>query len=509
MTSTVVLCILDGWGQGENGPNNAIAQAKTPFWDDILKTSPHTLLEASEEHVGLPEGQMGNSEVGHMSIGAGRVSLRDLLRINQAIQKQELTHLPPLQELIQRLKASNGTCHLMGLLSPGGIHSHESHIKELAKIISQHGVPVAIHAFLDGRDTPPKSAEEYISSCQEYIKDNPLITLATIGGRYYGMDRDNRWDRIRKAYEVIVDAKPQTNNFLQYIQKQYAKGITDEFIPPIATENYQGLKDGDGLFMANFRADRVRQLFTALVDPDFDKFNKKSLPKLEYALGLTEYSDALSKWMKPLFPPDLPTEVLGQVIADHHLKQLRIAETEKYAHVTFFFNGGKEDTFPGEERILIPSPQVSTYDLKPEMSANELTDELVDAILGERFALIVANYANTDMVGHTGNFEATKTAVETVDSCLGRLQEATKKSGACLLITADHGNAEIMYNDKIHSPHTAHSLNPVPFVMINGPKQRKLHKGKLSDIAPTILAILKLPIPSVMTGTTLLESHHA
>lgn len=507
MAKAVVLCILDGWGHRENGSDNAISRAKTPHWDDLLAHSAHTLLEASELNVGLPEGQMGNSEVGHMNIGAGRVILQDLPRIDEAIAQRTLENLAPFKDFIETLKKTGGTCHLLGLLSPGGVHSHERHIKTLAKVLSTQDVPVAIHAFLDGRDTPPKSAEAYLSTLLSFIKGTPGVTLATLGGRYYGMDRDKRWDRIQKAYEAMVEGTPLMHSPLTYLENSYQNGTTDEFVLPTAIEPYAGMRDGDGLLMANFRSDRARQILTALLDPSFNEFKRSRHVHFAQALGLTEYSETLNTWMKTLFPPISSKNVLGEIIADNGLKQLRIAETEKYAHVTFFFNGGREDVFPGEDRILIPSPKVATYDLKPEMSAYELTDRLVEAIKSQKYTLIVANYANTDMVGHTGNMKATQKAVEAIDTCLGRIQNSLKSSETCLLITADHGNAEMMYDEALKSPHTAHTLNPVPFVMYNSPNT-SLHTGKLSDIAPTILRILNLAQPSSMTGKSLLENAH-
>src|SRR3990167_1942268 len=393
MTKTVVLCILDGWGHRENGEDNAISHAKTPHWDDLVAHSPHALLEASELNVGLPEGQMGNSEVGHMNIGAGRIILQDLPRIDEAVKQGLLYDLPELKEFIEKLKASKGTCHLMGLLSPGGIHSHQRHLQALAEVVASQGVPVAIHAFLDGRDTPPQSAEVYLTSLLHFIEDHKNITLPTLGGRYYGMDRDKRWERIEKAYTTMVSGKPVVQDPLAYLQQSYAKGINDEFVEPVAISPYAGMKDGDGIFMANFRADRVRQILTALLDPAFKEF-KKTAPQFVDALGVTEYSETLNKWIKTLFHSASFPNVLGEVISERGLKQLRIAETEKYAHVTFFFNGGREEVFPGEDRILIPSPQVATYDLKPEMSAFELTDKLVEAIESKKYAFTVVNYAN-------------------------------------------------------------------------------------------------------------------
>ncbi len=508
MAKAVVLCILDGWGHRENVSDNAIARAQTPHWNALIASCPNTLLEASELDVGLPEGQMGNSEVGHMSIGAGRVILQDLPRIDEAINTHTLETMPALTQFIANLKKSGGTCHLLGLLSPGGIHSHERHMKALAAIIAKEGVPVAIHAFLDGRDTPPQSAEAYISSLQAFMKDHPGVSLATIGGRYYGMDRDKKWDRIQKAFETMVTGEPRTPDALAYLHQSYVAGRNDEFVHPVAIGSFSGMKDGDGLLMANFRSDRAGQILTAYLDPAFKGFERSRKPVFAAVLGMTQYTDNLNGWIQTLFPSTQPLNVLGEIISSAGLKQLRIAETEKYAHVTFFFNGGQEEVFPGEDRILIPSPDVATYDLKPEMSAFELTDRLVQAILSKKYSLIVVNYANTDMVGHTGDFEAARKAVEAVDTCLGRVVDAVQKTGACLLITADHGNAEMMYDDKLHSPHTAHTLNPVPFVMVGGPKGT-VHQGKLSDIAPTILEILKLPQPIDMTGKSLLETKNA
>lgn len=505
MAKSVVLCILDGWGHRENGADNAISHAATPNWDALLDQSPHTLLEASELNVGLPEGQMGNSEVGHMNIGSGQLILQDLPRIDKAVKDHTLEKETALKGFIQKLKAAKGTCHLLGLLSPGGIHSHISHILALAEIISEKGVSVAIHAFLDGRDTPPKSAEGDLLTLLDFIKVHPLVSLASMGGRFYGMDRDQRWDRIEKAYEAMASGKPKTSDAITYLKESYAEGVTDEFIVPKALGAYSGMKDGDGLLMANFRADRARQILTSLLDPRFDGFHRPHYPKFTAALGMREYSETLNQWMDTIYPSRDIKDSLGEVISKQGWKQLRIAETEKYAHVTFFFNGGQEKPFEGEDRILIPSPKVATYDLQPEMSAYEVTDQLVNAIRSQQYALIVVNYANTDMVGHTGNFQAACQAVEAVDLCLGRIKEAVEETGACLVVTADHGNAEMMEDVSLHSPHTAHTLNPVPFVVYHG-LEEPLHKGKLSDIAPTILQILGLKKPSTMTGNTLWES---
>lgn len=508
MSKAVVLCILDGWGHQENASCNAILSAKTPNWDDLVARSSHTLLEASELNVGLPKGQMGNSEVGHMNIGAGRVILQDLPRIDEAVSHHTLQDMAPLKTFIEKLQHSGGTCHLLGLLSPGGIHSHERHIIALATTLADQGVPVAFHGFLDGRDTPPQSAEHYLTSFLKMTQGHPNIMLTTLGGRYFGMDRDKRWDRVQKAYEAMVNGVPPGDEALSYVHQNYQKGVTDEFIPPVGLGSYKGMKDGDGLLMANFRSDRARQILTALLDPSFQDFDRSRQVHFAAALGMVEYSESLNMWMDTLFPSTPPHEVLGEVIAHQGLKQLRIAETEKYAHVTFFFNGGREEVFPGEDRILIPSPNVATYDLKPEMSAYELTDRLVEAIESQKYALIVVNYANADMVGHTGNFEAAQKAVQAVDVCLGRIKLAVEKTKACLLITADHGNAEMMYDTVLNSPHTAHTLNLVPFVMFQGPGMT-LQSGTLSQIAPTILQILNISIPASITGTSLLKWAHA
>lgn len=504
MSRAVVLCILDGWGHREKGSDNAILGARTPHWDDLMAHSPHTLLEASELNVGLPTGQMGNSEVGHMTIGAGRIILQDLPRIDEAISHHALQAMAPLKSFIKKLKHSNGTCHLLGLLSSGGIHSHERHIIALATVLADQGISVAFHGFLDGRDTPPQSAEAYITSFLKMTKEHPNIVLATLGGRYFGMDRDKRWDRTQKAYDTMVSANPRTDKALSYLQKNYQNGVTDEFVLPVALGSYAGMKDGDGLLMGNFRSDRARQILMALLDPNFQDFERLRQIKFAAALGMVEYSETLNLYMDTLFPSIALHDSLGEIIARHSLKQLRVAETEKYAHVTFFFNGGQEEIFPGEDRILIPSPHVATYDLKPEMSAHELTNSLVKAIESQKYSLIVVNYANADMVGHTGNFEATQKAVEAVDMCLGRIKNAVEKTKACLIITADHGNAETMYDAVRESPHTAHTLNAVPFVMFQGP-QGTLHPGNLSQIAPTILQILNLSVPNVMTGMPLLK----
>ncbi|HTO83863.1 MAG TPA: 2,3-bisphosphoglycerate-independent phosphoglycerate mutase [Methylomirabilota bacterium] len=504
----LVLCILDGWGERHDRDHNAIELADTPTWHGFMRHCPHALIDASELHVGLPNGQMGNSEVGHMNIGAGRVVMQDLPRIDKAVQSGELARNRQLQDFIARLKASGGTCHLMGLMSPGGVHSHQVHIATLAAILDEACVPVAVHAFLDGRDTPPSSARGFMAEFLAGVASCKRLTIATVGGRYWGMDRDKRWDRVALAYEAMVDGKgEQAANALEAIDRGYARGETDEFIRPTVVDRYRGMAEGDGVLMANFRADRVRQILTALLDPGFDGFQRPRVVRFAAASGMSEYSTALARFMTALFPPEPLRHVLGEIVAEAGLKQLRIAETEKYAHVTFFLNGGEERQYPGEERILVPSPKVATYDLKPEMSAYEVTDRLVATIDSGKFDLIVVNYANTDMVGHTGDLAAAIMAVEAVDRCLGRVRDAVVRAGGAMVITADHGNAEMMEDPVTHQPHTAHTLNRVPIILVNGPAAAtSLEDGRLADIAPTVLAVMGLPQPAEMTGHSLIQA---
>jgi 2,3-bisphosphoglycerate-independent phosphoglycerate mutase len=502
----VVLCVLDGWGERAERDNNAIAQARTPVWDRIKKAGPFSLLQASEEQVGLPHGQMGNSEVGHMNLGSGRVVTQELPRIDRALAEGKVIDAPRFVGFVGALKKSGGTAHLLGLVSPGGVHSHQDQIAALAALIAGEGVPVAVHAFLDGRDTPPQSALGYMDDFLKAIDGIDGIRVATVGGRYFAMDRDKRWDRVERAYRAVHDgAGVQAADPLAAIRAAYAAGTTDEFMPPAVIGAYAGMKDGDGVFGVNFRADRMREILSALLDESFDAFKRTKPARFAAALGLVEYSAALGKKMDTLFSPQSVDNILGQVVADAELHQLRIAETEKYAHVTFFFNGGREDVFPGEERILVPSPKVATYDLQPEMSAPELTDKLVDAVGSGRFDLIVVNYANGDMVGHSGKLDAAIKAAEAIDQALGRLTEAVVRAGGVLLVTADHGNLEQMWDAENNGPHTAHTCNPVPLVAVNAPAWvRGLKTGALSDIAPTILRLMDLPKPAEMTGRSLI-----
>jgi len=508
-----VLCVLDGWGCREPEVDNAISAAKHPNFVKMWRECPHSLLATSGRAVGLPNGQMGNSEVGHTNIGAGRLVMQDLVRIEDAIRDGSLKDRPALKELIAAAKKATKVVHLMGLLSPGGVHSHQEQITGLARALSGEGLKVEVHAFLDGRDTPPQSALGFVETFEKSVADRKDVRIATVSGRYYAMDRDKRWERVAKAYEAIVDAKgARFPDAKAAIEKSYADGVNDEFVLPCAIGDYSGVKDGDALLFANFRPDRAREISTALLDPAFDGFPRARPPHFSYAAGLTEYSKPLSKLMKALFPPQDVSETIGEIFAERGLKQLRIAETEKYPHVTFFMNGGRETQFEGEDRILIPSPKVATYDLQPEMSAYEVTDKLVEAISSGKYDLIVVNYANPDMVGHTGLMDAAVHAVEAVDKCLGRLREAVERAGGVLIVTADHGNVEQMRDPVTGAPHTAHTLLDVPFIVVNAKtsgEPLRLRNGRLADVAPTLLDLVGIQQPPQMTGHSLIESEPA
>ncbi len=502
----VVFCVLDGWGYREDPADNAVLQADTPHFDRLWKACPHALMRASEEDVGLPAGQIGNSEVGHMNLGAGRVVLQDLLKIAKAIEDGDFDRNPALNRHIAALQETGGTCHLMGLLSPGGVHAHQDHFVALARTVAAGGVPVVIHAFTDGRDTPPMDGKRSMAAFLSDIADLPDVRIATVDGRYYAMDRDKRWERVERAYRTIAEAAgPRAGDPLAVLQAAYDAGTGDEFVEPTAIGDYAGMKDGDGVLFANFRADRARQILAALLDPEFDGFARTPI-RFADACGMAEYSDHLKTMMSAIFPPRSIADVIGAVVAEAGMTQIRMAETEKYPHVTFFFNGGEEQQFEGEDRIMVPSPKVATYDLQPEMSAPELADRLVEAIESGKYDLVIVNFANPDMVGHTGSLPAAIKAVETVDSCLGRLEAAVTAAGGVLLFTADHGNCEIMRDPETGQPHTAHTLSPVPVVLVNAPEGiTGLHDGRLADVAPTLLELLRLPQPEAMTGRSLID----
>jgi 2,3-bisphosphoglycerate-independent phosphoglycerate mutase len=502
----VMLVILDGFGWREDPTDNAVRAAYTPAFDRLWQEGPRAFLKTSGEDVGLPEGQMGNSEVGHLNIGAGRVVMQELPRIFAAIRDGSLAANPVLAGLVASLKQSGGTCHLMGLVSPGGVHSHQDHAAALAKILADQGVPVAFHVFTDGRDTPPHSGREYVAHLRAALPES--VAIATISGRYFAMDRDRRWDRVEKAYSAIVSAEgPHGDDPLAVLEAAYAAGTTDEFLQPTVLGAYAGMKDGDAILSFNFRADRIRQLLDALLEKNFEGFPRSRTARFAAAVGMTRYSDRLAELIGVLFPQQPLDDLLGEVVSKAGLHQLRMAETEKYPHVTYFLNGGKEAELPGEDRIMVPSPKVATYDLQPEMSAPELTEKAVAAIESGKYDLIILNYANPDMVGHTGIFGAAVKAIETVDRGLKRLSEAVHRQRGALLVTADHGNAETMFDPETGGPHTAHTTNVVP-VLLSGVREVTLHNGRLADIAPTLLALMGLPKPAAMTGTSLLVENH-
>ena len=502
----VVLCILDGWGYRQEKDYNAIEVGNTPNWHKWVQECPHSFIATSGLDVGLPDGQMGNSEVGHTNLGAGRVVMQDLPRIDEAIRSETIKSNPVLLNFIAKLKETKGTAHVMGLMSPGGVHSHMNHAIALARILDNNDVPVRVHAFLDGRDTPPDSARGFIAEFERKTADLTNCKIATIGGRYYGMDRDNRWERETLAYDAMTAAEGvRFVSADEAIESSYNNGKYDEFMIPAVVGDYHGMRDGDGVLMFNYRSDRAREITEMLLNPDFSKAPRDKVIHFAAAVGMAEYSVEHKQWLKTLFPPEELTNIFGEVLAQNGKTQLRIAETEKYAHVTFFFNGGEEKMFDGEERILVPSPKVATYDLQPEMSALEVTDKLVDAINSNKFDAIIVNYANGDMVGHTGIMEAAVKAVETVDACIGRVEEAVSKMGGCMLVTADHGNAEMMQDPVTKAPYTAHTVGKVQAVLVDGPENVKaLKDGRLADIAPTLLDIMGIQKPSEMTGESLL-----
>lgn len=505
----VVLCILDGWGESEPSATNSITTAPAQHFDRLRALYPSAKVDTSGLEVGLPEGQMGNSEVGHMTIGGGRVFMQDLPRISQAIMKDEIWKNLELNKFIESCKISkNNVCHLLGLLSPGGVHSHIDHLIHMAKFLAKQGTEVSVHVFLDGRDTPPQSALAYLQDFEDSLKEYGNISINTVSGRYYAMDRDQRWDRLEKAFQAIVFGRSphQYKNPREVVMKAYAAQVTDEFIVPAVKRGYTGIAHSDGIFMMNFRADRVIQLLSALVLPDFNSFDREGFCHQGPRLSISSYSQVLTPFWPPLFAPYGVTSTLGEVVSQAGLRQLRLAETEKFAHVTYFLNGGREDIFVGEERCLIPSPKVSSYDLKPEMSANEVCEQLIKAIESEIYHLIIVNFANADMVGHTGDLKATQKAILFLDNCLAKLEMVLISHDTTMLVTADHGNAEEMLDLSTQAPHTAHTLNLVPAVLINPPEKGvTLQNGTLADIAPTLLHLMGLPQPSLMSGISLIK----
>ena len=500
----VVLLILDGWGHREEVEDNALALAELPNWRRLVATRPHTLVHTEGRHVGLPDGQMGNSEVGHMNLGAGRIVYQDLTRVDAAIEDGSFFANPELLAACDAVKSSGGTLHVMGLLSPGGVHSHEQHIFAMLELAKRAGVAkVAVHAFLDGRDTPPQSAEPSLRALQALCEKLGNARIASVGGRYYAMDRDKRWDRLRLAWDAIVDAKSEHHaaDALTALREAYARDENDEFVLPTVIDGAQPMRDGDAVVFMNFRADRARQITGAFVTPGFDGFETRR-PALARFVCLTEYDARLPTAVA--YGPDDLRQTLGELLADAGLTQLRIAETEKYAHVTFFMSGGREDPFAGEERILVPSPKVATYDLQPAMSLPELTGKLVDAIGSGRFDVIICNIANPDMVGHSGDLQAAILAAQAVDVAIGAVGNAVREAGGALIITADHGNLEMMRDPATGQPHTAHTVGPVPLVYVGARSNATLRAGgALRDVAPTLLDLLGLPQPVEMTGQTL------
>ena len=509
-TTPVILLILDGFGHSEQWENNAVAQANTPNLDALKQKFPNTLINASEHYVGLPDGQMGNSEVGHLNIGAGRIVFQDFERINNSISSGEFYQIPALVSALQTLKSQDKALHIFGLLSDGGVHSHQSHIHAMLDMASKQGLTkVYVHAFLDGRDTPPVSAKPYLAALQAHIESIGIGKIASISGRFYSMDRDKRWERVAPAYHMLVEgvAEFTASNALDALEQAYARGETDEFVKCTVIHNASEpaitMQDGDCVVYMNFRSDRARQITDALLNPDFSGFARKRIPALAHYFTLTQYDQNQTK-AEPIFAPFSVPNTFGEYVSQLGLNQLRIAETEKYPHVTFFFNGGEETVFKGEDRIMVPSPKVATYDLQPEMSAPEVTDKLVDAILSKRYQAVICNYANGDMVGHTGNLQAAIKAVETLDTCLGRIVAAAQATGAEVIITADHGNAEMMYDPSAHQAHTQHTTNLVPFIYVGRPAKLS-NAGALSDIAPTLLQLMGIPQPKEMTGKSLVH----
>jgi 2,3-bisphosphoglycerate-independent phosphoglycerate mutase len=506
---TALLLILDGWGHREETSSNAIHSANSPMWDSLWGGKPHTLIDTSGQSVGLPAGQMGNSEVGHMNLGAGRVVYQSLTRIDKDIEEGTFFSNPVLTSAVQKSIDADSALHIFGLMSGGGIHSHEDQIIAMIELAIRNGAPkIFLHAYLDGRDTPPRSALPCLLRAEKILLGSSKGRVASICGRFYAMDRDNRWDRVQPAYDLLTQAKAEfhSDDVSSALQAAYQRGEDDEFVQASLVGSQSDapatVSDGDVVVFMNFRADRAREITRAFVDDDFDGFQRSVIPKLSEFVMLTEYAADIPA--SCAYPPNKLDNMLGQYLSDQNKTQLRIAETEKYAHVTFFFNGGREEPFDNEDRTLIPSPDVKTYDLQPEMSAFELTDALVAAMRSHKYDAIICNYANGDMVGHTGDFDAAVKAVEAVDKCLQLIVAAAEESGAELLITADHGNVEQMLDPKTNQPLTSHTSGPVPLVYVGTSGRQFISDGSLSDLAPTLLSLLDMPIPKEMTGKILL-----
>ena len=499
----VVLCILDGWGHREESSANAPLLADTPNFDRIMATCPHGFLTTHGPDVGLPSGQMGNSEVGHTNIGAGRVVAMDLGQIDLAIEDGSFFENAAILEFAAGVKAAVGTAHLMGLTSPGGVHAHQDHMVAAARVLTSAGVPVAVHVFTDGRDVPPKSAREQVAEFGMALPDGARVV--SVSGRYFAMDRDNRWERVGKAYAAVVQANGEAATSADAaIGAGYARGETDEFITPTVIGGYTGITNGDGVFFVNFRADRAREILRAIGEPGFGEFETGPRPALSGMLGMVDYSTGHMEYMTAAYPKQKIINTMGSWVAQKGLRQFRLAETEKYPHVTFFLNGGKEAPEAGEDRYMAQSPKVATYDLQPEMSAAEVSDQLVGAIEAG-YDLIVVNFANPDMVGHTGDLQAAIAACQAVDHELGRALKALEGAGAAMIVTADHGNCETMIDPATGGPHTAHTTNPVPVILVGGPEGAKLRDGRLADLAPTLLELMQLKPPPEMTGESLLQ----
>ncbi|MCT4578007.1 2,3-bisphosphoglycerate-independent phosphoglycerate mutase [Donghicola sp.] len=499
----VVLCILDGWGLSDDSPANAPALAATPNFDRIWNDCPHARLITHGPDAGLPSGQMGNSEVGHTNIGAGRVVAMDLGQIDLAIEDGSFYENEELQAFIAKVTESAGMAHVMGLISDGGVHGHTEHALAAAKAITDAGVTVAMHVVTDGRDVAPKSADKFVAELEDRLPEGAFI--ATVSGRYYAMDRDNRWERVQLAYDAMINGKGfEAATAEDAVKDSYKQDVLDEFIKPVVIGGFEGVHDGDGFFCLNFRADRAREILRAIGEPDFNDFEVGERPKLSALLGMVEYSDGHNDYMDTAFPKRKIVNTLGAWVAKQGKKQFRLAETEKYPHVTFFLNGGVEVPEEGEDRFMPKSPNVATYDLQPEMSAPEVTAKFVEAINGD-YDMIVVNYANPDMVGHTGDLEAAKAACEAVDSGLGEALKALEAKGGAMIVTADHGNCEVMVDPKSGGAHTAHTLNLVPVVMVGGPEGAELRDGRLADLAPTVLQLMGVEKPEEMTGESLIK----